>query len=461
MTYRYYQANAIDAGCELLNGKTEIINGVVVVPTAGGKSHIIAGVAEEQDDAGLILQPSKEILEQNYQKLFNIGQRDLGIYSASLNSKVINKITLATIGSIHNKPELFKQFKYISVDECDLVNHAGGMYKNFFSQVNKPVLGFTASPWRLQPGKKVGERFIGGGRKIPIYSGSSNQMITRMNNKFFEDLIHITQIGELYEHKFLSPLKYVEGVQLDQMKLTLNSTGNDYTDATYKRISRNVIKDMVQAIVYTKAKHHLGFTKRVEDAVKVCEQLRARGIEAFIVSGDTPTKQRDWILENFKSGVIQAVINVGVLTVGFDFPALDHVIVGRPINSLRLYYQILGRGIRIFEGKLFCTLTDLCGNVDRMGKIENWTIADNNGDKAYRLYNHKTPLTGVDMKNGMDLEQTSSNNSGNQTEIHFGKHKGTRICDVDGSYLEWIRDNFSPGDFRNLAINEISRRATL
>lgn len=248
MSYRYYQANAIDAGCELLNGNTSITNGIVVIPTGGGKSHVIAGVADEQNDAGLILQPSKEILEQNYQKLFKIGRRDLGIYSASLGSKAIKNITLATIGSIYNKPDLFRHFKYVAVDECDLVNHLGGMYKDFFTAINRPVLGLTASPWRLQPGKKIGQMRVRGGRMIDKFSGSNNQIITRIKGRFFEDLIHITQIPELYEHGFLTPLKYVECVPEEQMKLTLNSSGNDYTDATYKRISRNVINDMVKAI---------------------------------------------------------------------------------------------------------------------------------------------------------------------------------------------------------------------
>lgn len=211
MQYRYYQANAIDAGNELLNGNTSITNGIIVIPTGGGKSHVIAGIADQQNNAGLILQPSKEILEQNYQKLFKTGETDLGIYSASLGSKAIKKITFATIGSIYNKPELFRQFKYVMVDECDLVNHLGGMYKEFFDALNRPVLGMTASPWRLQPGRKIGKKRIRGGRFIDEYSGSCNQIVTRIKGKFFEDLIHITQIGELYENGFLCPLEYIEG----------------------------------------------------------------------------------------------------------------------------------------------------------------------------------------------------------------------------------------------------------
>lgn len=458
MPLRYYQANAVDAGNELLNGNTSIRNGIIVIPTGGGKSHVIASLADEQDDAGLILQPSKEILEQNFKKIWDTGQKDLGIYSASLGSKAINKITLATIGSIYNKPELFKQFKYIAVDECDLVNHLGGMYKDFFSAINKPVLGLTATPWRLQPGRKLGKKHIGRGRYIDMFSGSVNQILTRTKGKFFQDLIHITQIPELYEHGYLCPLEYVEGVNPRQYKFALNTTGNDYTDATYKRISSNVIKDTMIAIDRTPAKSHLVFTYRLEDAQQISDNLQAMGMNSAIVSGETKPSERDAIIRGLKSRKIHAVTNVGVLTVGFDYPELDHIILARPTNSARLYYQILGRGIRIHPDKTKCRITDLCGNVDRMGKIEDWTIRDNDGDKQYRLYNKDRPLTGIDLKKNVDVEMMS-NLPENETEIHFGKYKGTKIKDAPSVYLQWIIKNFSPGEFRAIAQNEIARRA--
>jgi DNA repair protein RadD len=70
----------------------------------------------------LILQPSKEILEQNYNKLKSYGIDDISIYSASLKSKEIAKYTYATIGSIYKKPELFSSFEYVIIDECHGVN---------------------------------------------------------------------------------------------------------------------------------------------------------------------------------------------------------------------------------------------------------------------------------------------------------------------------------------------------
>ena len=443
---RDYQKQAVNAGSELLHGTKR--NGIIVLPTGAGKSLVIANIADQAAGHTLVLQPSKEILEQNYQKLLALGRRDVSIFSASLGIKQISHITLATIGSIHRKPELFAQFEQILVDECDLVNAKGGMYKDFFERIQRPVLGFTATPWRMHAG------FQKPNGKI---TGSINKILTRTRPRVFEDIIHITQIHELYDQGYLTPIHYVPGI-FDQQQLTLNSTGNDYSDATYKRISKNVVWDAYTAIRRSDANHNLIFTKFIKEADEISELLNNCDIPCAIVTGETKKSERESILTRFMSGDLKAVANVGVLTVGFDFPALDHIVLARPTNSARLYYQMLGRGIRLHPGKEQCTLTDLCGNVDRLGHIDDWILRDNNGDKRYRLYNGEDPLTGIDMKYGDDLEKpTTDLRNGNQ--IHFGKHKGKLMKDVPVDYLEWIVNNFSPGDFRNRAQDEIARRA--
>lgn len=448
---RDYQARAVQAGIELLSGPKK--NGVIVLPTGAGKSLVIANIADQAGGDTLVLQPSKEILEQNYQKLINIGRKDVSIFSASLGIKRISRITLATIGSIYKDPESFKHFERILIDECDLVNAKEGMYKSFFEAVGKPVLGFTASPWRMYPGHKIGTKRVRGGREIDVYSGSINKIITRTRPRVFDSIIHITQIAELYDQGYLCSLDYRQH-EIPAELFALNTTGADYTDATYTRISANVRRDAVWAVQRTKAKSHLIFTKLIEDAEAISRELDALGISCAVVTGTTPPGERESILSQFKSHKIDAVANVGVLTVGFDHPALDHIILARPTNSARLYYQMLGRGIRIHPDKEKCTLTDLCGNIARFGKIEDWIIKpDEHG--LIRLFSDDKPLSGVDLKSGDDLEVKRD-----QSVIHFGKYKGQAMADVPKSYLQWIIENFSAGPFRNQATDELARRAS-
>ncbi len=454
---RDYQEQAVDKGVALLQ-EPEPRNGVIVLPTGAGKSLVISNIADRMEGSTLVLQPSKEILEQNYIKLLALGRSDVSIFSASLGIKRINKITLATIGSIHKKPELFAEFSQILVDECDLVNAKQGMYKTFFETIGKPVLGFTATPWRMQPGFQIGEKRVKGGRIFPIYSGSINRILTRTKPRIFDEIIHITQIPELYRRGYLCPLHYEEGY-FDNKQLTFNTTGADFTEATYKRISSDVIMDSVNAVKTTQAKHHLIFTKMIDDARTIADHLNDAGIICEVLTGETPSKIREAILNRFMSGETKALANVGVLTVGFDHPALDHIVLARPINSARLYYQMLGRGVRIHDSKDECIITDLCGSVDRLGKIETWKIKpDEKGN--IRLFASGKPLTGIDLKTGEDLENKKQNSfQKTGSTIQFGKHKGKQIADVPDDYLIWIVDNFSPGAFRNQAIDEIARRA--
>ena len=80
-------------------------NDLVCLPQGGGKSIIIANLADKLDEPILILQPSKEILKQNLEKLSHyVDRNDIGIYSASMNEKVVKYYTFATIQSIYRKP---------------------------------------------------------------------------------------------------------------------------------------------------------------------------------------------------------------------------------------------------------------------------------------------------------------------------------------------------------------------
>lgn len=136
-TLRPYQKKAIDRliWAQQLKG-----NDLCILPTGAGKSIVVAELAHALSEPILILQPNKEILEQNYSKLAQYVDADeIGIYSASMNEKVIKYYTFATIQSIYKKPEQFVNFGTIIIDECHLVNpkKLEGMFIKFINRVNE------------------------------------------------------------------------------------------------------------------------------------------------------------------------------------------------------------------------------------------------------------------------------------------------------------------------------------
>jgi DNA repair protein RadD len=112
-----------------------------------------------------------------------------------------------------------------------------------------------------------------------------------------------------------------------------------------------------------------------------------------VVSGTTPKGEREDILQRFKSGRIKVVANVGVLTTGFDFPALSTVLLARPTMSLALYYQMVGRAIRPYPGK-DAWIVDLCGNYDRFGKVEDLELREPKKG-MWAVYSGEKQLTNV------------------------------------------------------------------
>lgn len=362
ITLRDYQTDAVGKSIEFLGSSEHSTIPIVVAPTGAGKSILIAYIANELKEGVLVLQPSKELLEQNYAK-YRLYGGEASIYSASFGSKEIGAVTFAMIGSLKDKPEDFVHVKYILIDECHLVPPiANSMYVKFITMLpGVKVIGVTATPFRL---KSYTHPFTGA-------KYSQINLLTRERPKFFNKFLHITQISELYEKDFLSKIKYIE-IGWEDGNLKYNSTGAEFAeDSVDKAIKDQMVYERLPAVVkqaLDKGRNHiLVFVKSIDDAMDLAEKTPH---SACIHSG-TKKEEREYILQKFKAGVLKAVYNVGVLTVGFDFPELDTVIIARPTMSLALYMQMIGRGIRKAEGKDDCAVVDMCGNYRRFGKLED------------------------------------------------------------------------------------------
>lgn len=383
---RDYQKAASDKAVAFFKDKNKKSNGVMVLPTGAGKSIVIADIAHRLNDYVLIFCPSREIVEQNFKKLCSYGILDCSIYSASFNSKEINRITFATIGSVKNHPELFTHFKNIIVDECHLVNPKEGMYKDFFDAVKCKVLGLTATPYRLSSSRDF---------------GSMLKFITRTKPHVFSEVIYHVQVSTLLDMGYLAKLNYypMNPSGWNELNLRVNTTGADYTDKSiqkeYERIDfYSYLVHIVQRLMNPKAggkrKGILVFTRFLKEA----EQLTWSIPGCAIVSGDTPKSTRERILAAFKSGEIPVVANVGVLTTGFDYPELDTVVMARPTMSLAMWYQIVGRAIRPHPQKEVGWIVDLCGNIKRFGEVSDLRLVDGSNGK-WAVYSKGRQLTNV------------------------------------------------------------------
>jgi len=379
---RPYQQQAIDIAIDFFHDRKKKYNGIEILPTGSGKSVVIANIASALKGKTIIFQPSKEILAQNFAKFISYGYR-AGIYSASAGMKYIDNITFATIGSVAKKHHLFEKFNNIIIDECHYTDPEDGMYHDFIKSLHHAkVLGLTATPYRLTSG----------------FDGAMLKFLTRTSPRIFNKVLYCVQNDVLFNAGHLAKLEYFNFDKIDRTALQTNSTGTDFTEASlrsyYRKIDMPSITTQYALKILNQRKNLLIFCALIEEANKVQKNIPG----SAVVTGETPPAERDKILKLFKNGTIRCVINVGVLTTGFDFPELEAVLIARSTMSLALYYQIVGRVMRPFTypdgSQKTGWVVDLGGNIPFFGKIETMKIL-NDSKGLPIVYNNGRQLTNV------------------------------------------------------------------
>lgn len=412
-TLRPYQKEASDKAVEFLSDKAKNYNAIIVLPTGAGKSLVVADIAFRMNTNVLVLQPSKEILEQNYNKMKNYCD-ECSMYSASVGKKEISKITFATIGSIFRHPEDFKDFKVVISDECHLTEADGGMYKQLYEALKCKVLGLTATPYRLKSQmyivdtetdkkrpnfKKVDRSTLKDNEEY--LSESKLEFLTNIYKGNFKEVLYCVQVEDLVKQGFLAKVNYYKcpPPNFHKYQLFKNTTGAEYSDKSLEYVNKKVgMTDWTNQIIARLLKPKSGiprkgiivFTKFVEDAENIKAYFNG---QAEVVSGKTPKKERARIIEEFKEGKIKIIANVGTLVVGFDYPELDTLVFARPTMSLSVWYQAVGRVLRPHKDKEAAWVVDLCNNYNLFGKVEDLKVV--NSRKGWMVVNKERQLTGT------------------------------------------------------------------
>lgn len=430
ITLRENQIAPVKIGIEFFR-KENSLPSIIVAPTAFGKSIVIAKIAESVEDNLLILQPSKELLEQNFSKYVMLGGH-ASIYSASFNSRKIGDVTYATIGSIKKLGTRFKElgFTKMIIDEAHLYpRESDSMLGTFLKDSGiTHVLGLTATPLKLQS-------------NMDMYGNAFSKLVMLTNRSkkgnFFTNIIYVCQIQEMVELGFWCKLHY-EQYDIDESGLRYNSTKAEYTEESIKAVykSNNIEQMILAKLDEVKSRNSIAvFVPSVFEARELAEKVP----NSVAIYGNMPAKERAVAVRDFKSGKIKTVFNVNVLSVGFDHPALDTIICGRSTASLAWFYQAMGRGTRIAPNKEDCLIVDFSGNVKRFGKLEKLYFKKEN---IWKLYGEGGKLiTGCPLHElGERTEQTEEIKEKSKTKpiLGFGQHKGKHIKDVPKEYRDWM-----------------------
>ena len=412
---------------------------LIVLPTAWGKSILTAFVAKATNEKLLILQPSKELLEQNYKKYVAMCQFEFeaGIYSASFGRREMRGITYATIGSIKDLGAKFKdlEYKQMLIDEAHLYpREAKSMLGKFLADSGiSHVLGITATPIKPQTNYMNREAHT----KLVMLTSRSKK------GNFYKEILHVSQVSEMIERGYWCDLRYI-ATKFDGSLLVYNSSKSEYTEASVElAFQANNIHAQIEHQLNANAdrKHILVFVPTVEEAI----QLSKQHPNSAAVWGEMDKKQREQTINDFRAGRIRVIFNVRVLSTGFDYTGIDCIIFGSSTASFALYYQIIGRGTRIDADKKDCLIIDLAGNLERFGRVEDivfekGTIWRMFGTDGRLLTGIPVDQIGKKFREHVEiLEQNKKNNI--PTVMPFGKYKGKPISEVPSFYRQWLLDN--------------------
>ncbi|HCE3212945.1 TPA: DEAD/DEAH box helicase [Vibrio parahaemolyticus] len=356
-TLRPYQADSVKAVIHYF--RKHSTPAVIVLPTGAGKSLVIAELARLAKGRVLVLAHVKELVEQNHAKYEGYGLKG-AIFSAGLGRKETDQqVVFASVQSVVRNLDSFKnQFSLLVIDECHRVpDDKNSSYQKVITHLRElnpgiKVLGLTATPYRLGMGW--------------IYQYHTRGQVRTEESRFFRDCIFELPIRYLLDENFLTPARMMDAPVLsyDFSQLKPANTGR-YKEAEMdmvidkaKRATPQIVEQIIQYA--RERKGVMIFAATVRHAQEI-HGLLPEG-ETAIVIGDTPTPERDAIIQAFKNREIKYLVNVSVLTTGFDAPHVDLIAILRPTESVSLYQQIVGRGLRLSEGKNECLVLDYAGN---------------------------------------------------------------------------------------------------
>lgn len=338
------------------------------LPTAAGKSIICAELVRQVWDQWpdfhprtVVLVPSKELAEQNAEKLVKLLPQNIsvGFVSASLGKKQhLKDVVVATIGSIYKDAHQMGNIKVVIIDEAHLCNNNGkdnGMYRRFLTDLAKycdfRVVGMTATAYR-------GDGVWLTDGDDPLFTGIANTVTMR----------------ELLDAGYIAPLVPPAPGSITT-RIDTSNVGISQGDYKVSELS-DVVETYLQGVadesvrLAADRKKWIAFTPSVANANSLALKLDYKGIRTFVVCGETPKDVREKAIEYFKQGDIRCLITVLALSTGFDVPDVDCLIWCRPTRSPVLYVQGFGRACRIAPGKTDALILDFTDTTERMGPVD-------------------------------------------------------------------------------------------
>ncbi|MBV2129519.1 DEAD/DEAH box helicase [Arsukibacterium indicum] len=359
MQLRDYQQQAVNAA--IAHFKQTNQSAVMVLPTGAGKSLVLAELARIAKGRVLILTHVKELVAQNAEKVELLTSAG-SIFAAGLKQKDNSaKTVIASVQSAaRNLTQFSASYSMLIIDECHRVSLSeGSQYQLLFNHIRQhnpglKILGLTATPYRLGTGW--------------IYKSHYHGRVGSTEHATFDRCIFELPLRPLISKGYLAKPVLLDGLtaQYDFSSLQMQS-GMDYSeqqiDSLIGKMGRATKLIVSQLCQLADSKQGIIiFAATVRHANEILGLLNAQGQHAALITATTPNTERDQLLVAFKAKQLKFLVNVAVLTTGFDAPHVDLIAILRPTASVSLFQQMVGRGLRSAPDKKQCLIIDYAAN---------------------------------------------------------------------------------------------------
>jgi superfamily II DNA or RNA helicase len=316
---------------------------VLQLATGGGKTIVFCLLALEflkQGEGVLILAHRQELINQAHEKVEAISGLPAGKIQAG---KAINwdyDIQVASVQTLTRR-KAFPEAALVIVDEC---HHASAKSYTRIMEAypNAYILGVSATPCR-----------------------TDGQSLKR----HFDHLITGPTVGDLIQQNYLSKYKlYAAAKKIDTTGVKTKRGDFDLTELAEAVDDSIVCGDVIKTWQeYAKGTQTIVFNVDIDHSIKIAEAFNQEGVSAAHIDGTTPKGERDRLITAFKNKEITVLSNCAIFTEGFDCPRIETVVVVRPTKSLILWLQIIGRALRVIEGKDYARIIDHTDNWKNLG----------------------------------------------------------------------------------------------
>jgi superfamily II DNA or RNA helicase len=345
MKLRPYQEEGAQAIIECLKTDRSTL---LVMPPGCGKTQIFVAVAGRLGLRTLFLAHRDELITQAAHRIEQMLGTDPAIEKASEHASHDAQYVVASVQTLR-WPRLGTwprdHFGLVVVDESQHAVAKGHRGITSYFESAK-VLGVTATPDRLDK-LALGEVFDSVAYEYPLPTAVADGWLTRVTAR---------------------------RIRLKEIDLNGVSTraGDFATNELEARIGHEKSLAAIRKAIleYSEGRKTLVYTPMVESACRLMQLLNeARPGCARVVHGETPQEERRETLRAHAAGEFQFVTSVGILTEGYDSPTVSCIAMARPTKSRALYAQILGRGMRLAEGKSDCLVLDFTGVTNQLGLV--------------------------------------------------------------------------------------------